>query len=233
MALTRSGAAVGDLLAITLSASPGKPFTGLGTRWAHELVPYLSAEERSIIAGLVKADAKSDLGLPVAVMRDIVQARLATAAMDTSDGVLGCAQLIGENSRVGVEIFPGAISALVDPEVTCLAEALGIAPFFFALNAGHDWEVVMTVPEERRAELRAVASPDSAAPPRVAVIGRIVPRASWSDVGVLVAGGSESGTVLPYFTDEKFVPKPYELRAREWLDFARDSSRLLARSAVG
>ena len=38
---------------------------------------------------------------------------------------------------------------------------------------------------------------------------------------------------LPFFTGEKFMPRPYDSRAREWLDFAKESTRLLRANASG
>ena len=227
--LTRSNARPGDFLAITVSSGPGQDLQGLGCRWAQQLVPCLSRHEREIIGELTTDEARYNaLGLPVQTMRDMIDAGIPTAAADTSDGVLACAQLLGEASQVGVELFPNAIDSLINPEVRALARAVGIEPYVFALNPGFDWEVVFTVPKSRRSEMDLLGRGDDSGFPRAAIIGQIVNRAGWSEEGVRLKRENGSSANLPYFTDEKFRPRPHSLRAREWLDFARSSPRLKA-----
>jgi thiamine-monophosphate kinase len=231
--LTRDGARVGDLVAVTLSSSRDRESSGLGSRWAHELASHLSRDEAALIDPIIADDARfTDLGLPHETMHSVVQAGLATAAIDTSDGILACAQLIGDAAGVGIELFPNAIGDLINKDVAQLARSLGIAPFLFALNAGYDWEIVLTVPKARRDDLEALggASPGSSYP-RLAVIGQVVERETWARDGVhlRLAGGP---VLLPFFTGEKFVPSQ-SLLWPEWLEFARESSRLLPPEASG
>jgi thiamin-phosphate kinase len=224
--LTRSAARPGQDLVITLSGGHGGCFEGMGRRWAHEISPLLTAAEKLHIADLIGKDAKfSDLGLPVEVMRDVGRADLARAAIDTSDGILACTQLITEASDVGVELDSLALNRLIGGDVGALAGALGIAPYFFALNAGHDWEVVFTSPRDRRDELLRLAANERGRFPRLAVIGEVVKRGTWSDYGVLLRRGVDRPkSFMPFFTDEKFVTSPYEERSGDWLDFARRAS---------
>ena len=228
-ALTRRGARPGDRVVLTLSSVPGQEFAGLGTRWVQELAPSLSQKEADLIAGLVARDATfADLGLPHEIMRAVAEEGLANSAIDTSDGILGCAQLISDAASVGIELYPETLEELVNKDVIRLAEALGIAPFLFALNAGYDWEVVCTVPKSRQNALDELcqSSPRSDYP-RAAVIGEIMRRRPWAGEGVRLRTPSGSGAVLPYFTGERFRSRPYGSHAREWLEFAIESTRLV------
>jgi thiamine-monophosphate kinase len=226
-ALTRRGARAGDMVVLTLSSGPGQRFAGLGTRWVQELAPSLSRGEAGLIAGLIARDATfADLGLPLEIMRAVAAEGLAHSAIDTSDGILGCAQLIGAASKVGIELFPETLTELVNPDVIRLAESLGIAPFLFALNAGYDWEVVFTVPQSRQKTLDRLSQPARPGYPRAAVIGEVVQRHSWADEGVRLRTASGPGPVLPYFTGEKFHSR-YGSHTREWLEFAIESTRLV------
>ena len=225
-ALTRSGASPGDMVVLTLSPGPGQQFAGLGTRWVQELAPSLSREETDLIAGLTARDAIfADLGLPHEIMRQIMAEGLASSAIDTSDGVLACAQIISDTSGVGIELFPEELAKFVNRDVTNLAKSLGISPFLFALSAGYDWEVICTVPKSRQNALNALCQPDRSGYPPAAVIGEVVPRRPSADMGVSLRTPNGSEKVLPYFTGEKFRSRTYDVRAREWLEFAIESTR--------
>ena len=227
-ALTRRGSRPGDKVVLTLSSVPGQEFAGLGTRWVQELAPSLSQSEAELIAGLIARDATfTDLGLPCDTMRTVAEQGLANSAVDTSDGILGCAQLIGDAAGVGIELFPDTLQALINKDVIRLAEALGIAPFLFALNAGYDWEVVFTVPKSRQNDLDVLCEPARSGYPRAAVIGEIVRHHAWAGEGVRLRTSGGSGAVLPFFSAEKFRSRPSSSNAREWLEFAIESTRLV------
>jgi thiamine-monophosphate kinase len=227
-ALTRRGARPGDMVVLTLSSRPGHEFAGLGTRWVQELAPSLSRTEAGLIADLIAEDATlADLGLPHEIMRAVAAEGLANSAIDTSDGLLACAQLISGAAGVGIELFPETLAEFVNRDVTRLAESLGIAPFLFALNAGYDWEVVFTVPKSQRNALRALCQSPRSGYPLAAVIGEVIQRHPWADEGVRLRTPSGNGAVLPYFTGEKFLSRMYGSHTREWLQFAIESTRLI------
>jgi thiamine-monophosphate kinase len=234
-AITRNGASVGDLVALTLSSSPGHEFSGLGTRWALELTRHLSGDEASLISAVADRDATfTDLGLPHLVMRAVSDVQLATSAIDTSDGLLACAELIGNASGVGMEFFPEEIGKLIDPDVSRLARRLGIAPFIFAFSAGYDWEVMLTVPSSREEELRALGDLQARSTyQNVAIIGRVTEREPWATEGVHLAARNAQPVRLPFFTGEKFLPQPYLPRARGWLEFAKESTRRIPHEVSG
>lgn len=223
-ALTRSGAAQGDMVVLTLSSGPGQQFDGLATRWAQELAPSLARHEANRIAGLIGRDAMfADLGLPHEIMQQISAKGLASSAIDTSDGILASAQLIGEAAGVGIELFPDKLGELVNADVARLAESLGIAPFLFALNAGYDWEILFTVPKSRENDLAGFTQRPRSGYPQAAVIGEVVQREPWADEGVRLQSPNGSSGVLRYFTWKAFISRPSH--AREWTEFAKESTR--------
>jgi len=231
--VSRDGAAPGDLLGITLSSAPGLPAQGLGARWAAALVPSLSEAERDIITRLTAGDAAlSNFGLPIQFMQAAVGKDLLTAAMDTSDGVLACTQAMGEASNVGFELFPDAIAGMINDDATRLAVKLGVAPFLFALNGGHDWEIAFTASPQRAGELDTLMPRDDSTFPAAAIIGRAVRRGPWAKTGVRLARGG-SPHILPFFTGEKFRSRTNGPRARDWLDFARHATRVLGENGFG
>jgi thiamine-monophosphate kinase len=226
--LTRRGAKVGDKVVLTLSSGPDQEFAGLGTRWAQQLAPSLSRGEAGLIADLIARDATfTDLGLPLEIMRAVAAEGLANSAIDTSDGILGCAQLISAAAGLSIELLPETLEQLVNPDVIRLAESLGIAPFLFTLNTGYDWQVVFTVPQSRQNDLLKLSWPTRSGYPRAAVIGEVVQHHSWADEGVRLRTSTGSAVVLPYFTGEKFHSRRHGSHTREWLEFAIESTRLI------
>lgn len=225
-AITRGGARPGNKVVLTLSPGPDQQFAGLATRWAHELAPSLDRDEAGLIAGLIGKDALfADLGLPHEVMQEIAEKSLANSAIDTSDGILASAQLIGDAAGVGIELFPDKLGELINADVTRLAESLGVAPFLFALNAGYDWEILFTVPKSHENDLAEFTRPLESGYPRVAVIGEVVRRQHWADEGIRLRTSSGPGAVLRYFTGEKFISRSYNSQARDWIEFAKESTR--------
>lgn len=225
-AISRGGARPGNMVVLTLSGGPGQEFAGLATRWAQELAPSLARDEARLIASLIDRDAIfTDLGMPYEIMQEIAAKGLANSAIDTSDGVLASAQLIGDAAKVGIELFPDKLGELVNADVTRLAESLGVAPFLFALNAGYDWEILFTAPKSREKELRDFTRPRGSGYPRAAVIGEVVRREPWADEGVRLRIPNGPSRVLHYFTGEKFIARTHSSHAREWIEFAKESTR--------
>jgi thiamin-phosphate kinase len=226
--LTRRGAQVGDKVVLTLSPGPDHEFAGLATRWVQQLAHTLSRSEVGLVSDLIARDPTfADLGLPLEIMRAVAAEGLATSAIDTSDGILGCAQLISAAAGLSIELIPETLEQLVNPDVIRLAESLGIAPFLFALNTGYDWQVVFTVAQSRQNDLLEFIQPTRSGYPRAAVIGEVVQRYPWADEGVLLRTARSSDTILPYFTGEKFRSRRHGSSTREWLQFAIESTRLI------
>ena len=225
--LTRSGAKPGDYLAITDSSCGKKVF---GARWAQELVPFLSLEERSLIVEILRRDARAtDLSLPCSLVSTVASARVATAAIDTSDGLLACAELIGKASDVGVEFSVPALENLLDPGVVSLARALGVEPFVFAFSAGHEWEIIFSLaPACVSSDGRSVTLADGQdSSESLKIIGRVAERCAPDEASVQIRLPDDTVRRIPRFTDEKFAVGPAEMRPKEWLEFARHVTRLV------
>ena len=157
--LTRRGAKVGDMVAVTLSPGPEQEFKASG-RDGRRTRSSAVTGRGGRISELINADVRfTSLGLPLETMRAVAEAGLATAAIDTSDGILACAEFIGSASGVGIELFPDKIEALINADVARLGRSLGIAPFLFALSTGFDWEVVLTVQKPWMTSFRPSTSP--------------------------------------------------------------------------
>jgi thiamine-monophosphate kinase len=78
-------------------------------------------------------------------------ARLATAAIDLSDGLSGDLRHICEASRLGAEIELGALP--ISPACSAYAESRRLCPLELALTGGEDYELLFTAPPARQTAL--------------------------------------------------------------------------------
>ncbi len=95
--------------------------------------------------------------LPVARLKEgHLLAGIATACMDTSDGVLATLDQLMRINSCGFDL-DAEVNAILDPEAVGIAHATRIPAWL--LLAGHhgEFELVFTVPEERREEFGANA----------------------------------------------------------------------------
>jgi thiamin-phosphate kinase len=212
-AIRRKGGKPGDVLAITQASNPrtGVP-RRIGCRWAQELLEHrrLANEER--FRPLLDTSWKREL---LFLPREIAQVAdqypgLIKAAMDTSDGVMACLQLMGRESNIHFLLKEALIEQIIDEKVKMIATHLGVKPAQFLFNAGHDWEIVLIV---ERANFERVKQ------------GFQALRADLAEIGVVKEGyqkGIEFETLsgetrpVPLFTDEKFVLHAAEERVVDW-----------------
>lgn len=171
LALTRSGASVGDLLYVTgtlgdslaafrlLSADHRKRSSGgRGTIERHRR--YLLGRHRRPTARLQEG-------------RLLSVHRVATAAIDISDGLSGDLAHLCEQSGVGAEIQAAALP--LSPACRAFAAARLLDPVRLALAGGEDYELLFTVSPRNRAKLDRLAR---RARCRFSLIGRILPKAA-------------------------------------------------------
>lgn len=148
--LTRSGARAGDVL--FLSGSPGEaaaglavararagldPVVGSGTWTPEELsVPY----ETHLLGAYRDPEPRLPLG------RALARDRLATAAIDVSDGLGVDAGRLALASRVRVVIEKNEIP--LSPALKAFCELTGSDPVALALQGGDDYELLFSVAPE-------------------------------------------------------------------------------------
>jgi thiamine-monophosphate kinase len=158
LALTRSGARAGDL--IYVSGELGKAKLGL------ELV-LRGADGRRKLAKLLERHLypriRVDLG------ERLSRGRIASAAMDISDGLSTDLMRLTRASRVGAIIHSDRIPTVRIPKaVHGDAKDLGLNPLEMALHGGEDYELLFTVPPKNVKRLRAAAGSE-----RLSCLGEI------------------------------------------------------------
>jgi thiamine-monophosphate kinase len=77
---------------------------------------------------------------------------IASACMDTSDGLLATLDQLSRVNHVGFELQAGWESAL-DPGAKAMAEGIGIPPWLMLAGEHGEFELVFTVPRERESAL--------------------------------------------------------------------------------
>ncbi len=132
--LTRSGAKPGDLLCVT--GDLGRALAGLLV-WKHGL--EVSEKTR-------KALYEKFLEPKARVSEGIALSKVASSAIDISDGLAKELHLLAEMSGVGIDVR--AESLPIRKEVGEVAELLGINPIEIALASGEEFELVFTVSPE-------------------------------------------------------------------------------------
>jgi len=182
--LTRDGARPGDLVWVT--GPLGEAAAGLEILRRPLVVP--EAVRRPLV------QAHLDPRPQLAVGRLLAVSRLATAAIDLSDGIASDLFHICRESGVGA-VLEAAALPLTDA-LRQVAALLGRAPVDLALTGGEDYQLLFTTPPEAAAPLRARVA--AAALPQPAVIGRLIP---GDRVWLEEAGGLRdiSGTGFDHF----------------------------------
>jgi thiamine-monophosphate kinase len=129
---TRSGARVGDVLAVTGS---------LGGSEAGRLLLEVGAEESAAAAALAHRHRR-----PVPRVADgRLLASYVHAMLDVSDGVASDARRLADASGVCVEVDLDALP--IQPGVDEVAAARGVVPGVFAATGGEDYELLVALPE--------------------------------------------------------------------------------------
>jgi thiamine-monophosphate kinase len=150
-ALMRSGARAGDLLYV--SGTLGDSLAGLsllsrsGRRGAAQRLK--SSLRRFLIERHRRPVAHPRLGQALSA------GRLASAAIDLSDGLSGDVRHLCEESRVGVEIVASALPT--SPALRAYARVSKSDPVALALRGGEDYELLFTVPPAKQRALRLMA----------------------------------------------------------------------------
>lgn len=150
-ALLRSGARVGDLLYV--SGTLGDSLAGLAllTRTSRRDAarPLPSSHRRFLINRHRRPVAHPRLG------QVLSSDRLASAAIDLSDGLSGDLHHLCEQSRVGAEIIASALP--ISPALRAYARTSRSDAVTLALQGGEDYELLFTVPPAKQRALQRVA----------------------------------------------------------------------------
>jgi thiamine-monophosphate kinase len=138
--LLRSGAQVGD--EVWLVGRVGLATLGLR---------LLSSKKRITVARRAKREAITAFKSPRPLVREgEALARVAHAALDVSDGLVGDAGHLARSSQVRVILERATILNLFDDATCKLALALGVDPADALLFGGEDYALLATGPSRRR-----------------------------------------------------------------------------------
>ena len=164
-ALRRNGANPGDLLYVT--GTLGDSLAGLkllNTSKKSKKPRGRKTFERFLLARHLKPSPRISIG------RWLVRARVASSAIDLSDGLSGDIRHVCQASRVGVDIHADRLP--LSPHCRAYATQSHVDPIQFALTGGEDYELAFTVPPTKQRRLEQL-SRDCAVP--IARIGVITP----------------------------------------------------------
>lgn len=150
-ALLRSGARVGDLIYVT--GTLGDSHAGLNLlRKGHQSgrTVMKSSQVRWLVARHHRPSAR------VAEAQWLVRHRLATSAIDVSDGLSGDLRHLCEESKVGAEIMIASLP--LSPACRAYAAAHHLDPQRIALQGGEDYELLFTVPSTQHSRFERLAA---------------------------------------------------------------------------
>ncbi len=169
--LTRAGARVGDLIYVTGTLGDSQAGLALLRTGDRAPAPLLDKAADHVRRFLIRRHLR-----PSARVREgqlLAERRLASAAIDLSDGLSGDLAHLCEESRVGAELDLRAIP--VSSACRSYADARRLNPVDVALSGGEDYELLFTVPPANRRKVEALAH---RARFRVSCIGLITARRS-------------------------------------------------------
>jgi thiamine-monophosphate kinase len=154
--LRRSGAQAGDLVVVTGSlgaAAAGLLLLRQGARLTEDgdlsATGIWTDSSRDALIRCLRAQL--DPTPPLALGRALVEAEMAHAAIDLSDGLSSDVRRLCEESGLGVSLTSNTIP--VDSAAQGLARAQGGDALGLALHGGEDYQLLVAVPRERYEEL--------------------------------------------------------------------------------
>ena len=247
--LERRNAHEGQIVAISLAHDEeNKSIRKIGKRWAADILNKINDtiglddnKLKELAQKYNKGNIKEELlFLPYKEMIAAAKTNKIGAAIDTSDGFMACLEIIARESECGLEeqkkykygfvLEEDLINDVIDEEVMEIASILNIHPAQFLFNAGHDWEIVMTINKDDFLAVQEVIKKQGGG---LAPLGRVVKYTNEfadKEIGIITSKdtkNSEQSTIraypvyrIPVFTDEKFVRNAYQKRIFEWEELA-------------
>lgn len=194
-ALLRKGAKIGDFLYVT--GTLGDSLAGLRLLNESTSRQHQSRETRPLSQSNRKFLVKRHLH-PTARVREgqwLSAGRLATAAIDLSDGLSGDLRHICEESRVGAEVDISAIPQ--SPACRAYAQDRRVDPVALALAGGEDYELLFTIAPRNQTRLEREAKQRGF---RVTKIGTIRP----ARLGIRAQSPGGTSRLLPVTSYEHF-----------------------------
>ncbi|MCA9498292.1 MAG: thiamine-phosphate kinase [Nitrospira sp.] len=146
-ALTRGGAHEGDI--IYVSGSVGNSAAGLAYlkhKTSREKISNLRQPMKFLVRRHLQPTPRLTLG------RLLSSRRLASAALDLSDGLSGDIEHLCQQSRVGALIQ--AASLPMTPHLIEYASQVRVDPLPWALHGGEEYELLFTVPPKKQHRLK-------------------------------------------------------------------------------
>lgn len=166
--LLRSGARTGDWLYVTGTLGDSLAGLGLlkgGVRKRLSKGRLKPADERYLIHRHLHPEARLKMG------QGLARERLATAAIDLSDGLSGDLAHLCDESGLGVLVDGAALP--LSPALRRYAAAVGSPAHDLALAGGEDYELLFAVPPRLRTQVERLAGKTRCAVTR---IGRFEPQ---------------------------------------------------------
>ncbi len=185
--LSRSGGVAGDALVLV-----GNP----GNLWGAALVYRGVADVPATISGPVFELARR----PVAQLKagKLLSRRLASAAIDVSDGLFTSVKILAEASLCGATV---TLDLRLSDELMTICEASGVSPFQLAQNWG-DWCLLVAIPRKLLAAARALL--DAKGLPHL-LVGGLTP-----DRGSILVDGRNGTAEWQGIDQERFTPSSWQ-----------------------
>lgn len=156
--LLRSGAKVGDFLAVT-----GLLGGAYALRLASARSARIGQEDRDTLVRDFAVPVP-----PVEAAQALARSGLVHAALDLSDGLGSDIRRLGAASRVGALLYASRLP--VPALVSALAETLGVAAADMAMFGGEDYQLLLALPREAVQKAASLAAPTKLTP-----IGDVIP----------------------------------------------------------
>jgi len=195
----RSTAKPGDVVALTRTS--GKQ---LGLRWAYWIANYFDVcRERH---DELHAAYLDQLRIPYEIMMRLQGIRGVTSCIDMTEGLLGAAAIIANESDVSIVLGESLLGDLISDKVSAVAAELGKPSITMLFNPGFDWENLLTIDTAAAEEILPGFKGE------ILPIGRVEPGS-----GIHLESGSIHKQ-LRIFSDQKFQKHAWEHSAKAWAD---------------